>query len=162
MSKGIVGKFGEDGLPLAHYCSFDQIRLELKSKTKEDVLYELAELLAESPNIDSIECAYNAMLDREKLASTGMGLGVAIPHGRSPNCRGVSIAFGRSTRGIDFDALDGEPVHIFFAILVPSSALNLHLEILASLSIKLRDEESRRRIMEAKFPQEILDFLGGQ
>jgi len=162
LEEGIIGKLAANNLKLAQFCGFNQIELELKSKTKEGILKELSELLANSPNIDDVDSVYEALMEREHLASTGMGLGVAVPHGRSAKCKGLTIAFGRSLEGVDFDAVDGEPVYLFFAILVPITSIHLHLQILASLSLMLRDEENRRKLMEAEFPQQILDFLNGQ
>ena len=162
MDKGLVGKLAANNLKLAQFCGFDLIKLELESSTKAEVLRELSELLAKSPNVEDAESTYEALLEREDLASTGMGLGVAVPHGRSPKCTGLTIAFGRSEKGIEFGSFDGQPVHLFFAILVPITAIHLHLQILASLSLMLQDEENRQLLKEAEFPQEILNFLNGQ
>ena len=88
MEEGIIGKLAANNLKLAQFCGFNQIELELKSKTKEGILKELSELLANSPNIDDVDSVYEALMEREHLASTGMGLGVAVPHGRSAKCKG--------------------------------------------------------------------------
>ena len=162
MDKSIAGKLAARNLKLSQFCGFDLVKLELSAKSKDEVLRELAKLLSRSPNVEDAESAYEALVERESLASTGMGLGVAVPHGRSHKCKGLTIAFGRSSEGIDFDAFDGQPVHLFFAILVPITAIHLHLQILASLSCMLREEGARRRLMEAQFPQEILNFLDGE
>ena len=162
LDEGIIGKLAANNLKLAQFCGFNQITLDLKSGKKEEILRELSELLANSPNIDDVDSVYEALLEREHLASTGMGLGVAVPHGRSTKCKGLTIAFGRSDKGVKFGAYDGQPVHLFFAILVPATAIHLHLRILASLSLMLRDEKNRIKLMEAEFPQQILDFLNGQ
>jgi nitrogen PTS system EIIA component len=161
LDEELIGRLAAN-MKLAQFCGFDLIKLELNSKTKDDVIVELSEILAGSHNVLDVQSAYKALLDREKLASTGMGLGVAVPHGRTSDCKGVTIAFGRSKDGIDFAAFDGQPVYLFFAILVPITAIHLHLQILASLSIILRDPNNRKKLMEAQFPQEVLDFLNGQ
>ncbi|MCD6124388.1 PTS sugar transporter subunit IIA [bacterium] len=162
MNDELAARMAARHLKLSQFCGFDLINLDLKSEDKEGVLRELAALLARSPNIESEEDAYNALLEREKLASTGMGLGVAVPHGKSSKCKALTIAFGRSIKGVDFDALDGSPVHLFFAVLVPISSVHLHLQILASLSLLLRDEKNREKLMNAQFPQEVLDLLDGK
>jgi len=149
-------------LKLSQFSGFELIKLELEAETKEEVLKELAELLAQSPNVESAESAYEALAERESLTSTGMGLGVAVPHGRDPNCKGLIIAFGRSKKGVKFDAYDGQPVHLFFALLVPITSIHLHLQVLANLSILLRQPEYREKLMNAQFPQEILEFLDGE
>jgi len=161
-NKGIIGKMAAQHLKLSQFSGFDLIKLELESTKKNDVLREISELLAKSPNIDNPDSAYEALIERESLASTGMGLGVAVPHGRDPSCKGLTIAFARSTKGIKFDAFDGQPVHLVFAVLVPITAIHLHLQVLASLSILLQQPENRKRLMEAEFPQEILEFLDGE
>jgi len=161
-NKAIIGRMAAQSLRLSQFSGFDLIKLELESDTKEGVLREISELLAKSPNVDNPESAYEALMERESLASTGMGLGVAVPHGRAESCSGLTIAFARSKKGVDFDAFDGQPVHLFFAILVPITAIHLHLQVLASLSILLQQPENRKRLMEAEFPQEILEFLDGE
>jgi len=158
----LIGRLAAGYLKLSQFSGFDLIKLELESTTKDEVLHELAELLAKSPNVEDPESAYRALKEREDLASTGMGLGVAVPHGRDEKCKALTIAFGRSTKGIDFDAYDGQPVHLFFAVLVPVSSIHLHLQVLASLSLLLRQEEYREKLMKAQFPQEVLEILSGE
>ena len=148
-------------LKLSQFSGFDLINLNLKGNTKEEILNELAELLAKSPNVESPEAAYKALMERESLASTGMGLSVAVPHGRCSECKGLTIVFGRSKDGVDFTAFDGQPVYLFFTILVPITSVHLHLQVLASLSIMLRQPENRQRLLDAQFPQQILEFLDG-
>lgn len=156
------GALAAKSLNLSQFSGFDMIKMELKSTNKGGVLHEIAELLSKSPHVPSSELAYKALIEREHLVSTGMGFGVAMPHGRGPEFTGTAIAFARSTKGVDFDALDGEPVHLFFAVIVPVTAIQLHLQILASLTLMLQNEENRKRLLKAQFPQEILSFLDGE
>ena len=162
MDERLIGKLAANSLKLSQFSGFDLITLELRSDDKDKVLYELAELLSRSENISDQESAYHALIERENLASTGMGFGVAVPHGRCPDCTGLTIAFARSEKGINFSAFDGEPVYLFFAILVPITSIHLHLQVLASLSLMLQNPENRKRLMDVEFPQEVLDFLNGQ
>lgn len=162
MPDEVFGSLAAKNLKLSQFSGFDMVKMELESTKKDEVLREIAELLAKSPHVPSADIAYKALLEREHLVSTGMGFGVAMPHGRGPEFTGTAIAFARSTKGVDFDALDGEPVHLFFAVIVPVSAIQLHLQILASLTLMLQSEENRKRLLKAQFPQEILSFLDGE
>ncbi len=161
-NENIIGRMAAANLKLSQFSGFDLVDLDLKASNKEEVLRRFAELLVKSKHIDSLDAAYDALMERETLASTGMGLGVAVPHGRSTACRGLTIAFGKSEKGIEFDSFDGQPVKLFFAVLVPVTSIHLHLQVLASLSILLRQPENRKRLLDARFPQQVLDFLDGE
>jgi len=161
-NEGIIGRMSAQHLKLSQFSGFDLINLEIDASSKDEVLKKLSEIIIRSPNVKSPEHAYEALVERESLASTGMGLGVAVPHGRSKTCTGLTIAFARSTKGIDFDSFDGQPVHLFFVILVPITSVHLHLQVLASLSLMLRQPENREQLIKAEFPQEILEFLDGE
>ncbi len=146
-------------MKLSQFCGTDLIELELRSNKLEDVLQELADLLANSEKVDSAESVLVALKEREKLASTGIGFGVALPHARAKSVRGLTIAFGRSEKGIEFASIDRKPVHLFFAIVVPETAVNTHLTALGKLSYILKDKENRESLMNATFPQEVLDLM---
>ncbi len=146
-------------MDLSIFCGTNIIELDLKSTSQEEVLNELSELLANSDRIQDAEQVLKALKEREELASTGIGFGVALPHARSKGAKGMVIAFGRSEEGIDFRSLDKRPVYLFFAIVVPETAVNTHLTALAKLSLLLKDEENRQVLMDATFPQEVLDFM---
>ena len=88
------------------------------------------------------------ILEREKLGSTGIGEGVAIPHGKMKGIDHILCAFGRSKKGIDFDAVDGKPVHIFFLLLAPEDSAGLHIQMLSRISRILRDPSFRKQLTE--------------
>ncbi|HDR90898.1 MAG TPA: PTS sugar transporter subunit IIA [candidate division Zixibacteria bacterium] len=145
---------------LSIFCGTNLIELDLSSTNRDDVLEELVALLANSEKVsEDTENILKALKEREKLASTGIGFGVALPHARAKGVKGMVIAFGRSEEGIDFHSLDKKPVHLFFAIVVPDTAINTHLTALGKLSYLLKDEENRQLLMDATFPQEVLDFM---
>jgi PTS system nitrogen regulatory IIA component len=121
---------------------------DLKGGTKKDVLTELIATLKESGFIPSVGEAVNVVLERERLGSTGIGEGVAIPHGKMKGIDRVLCAFGRSKKGIDFDAVDEKPVHIFFLLLAPEDSAGLHIQMLSRISRILRDPSFRRRLIE--------------
>lgn len=110
----------------------------LKAGSKKQLLQELANLSAEQTNLDSRQI-FESLLQREKLGSTGLGRGIAIPHGKFPQLDKVYGFFGRLARPVDFDAVDGEPVDLVFLLLAPESAGADHLKALARISRLLRD-----------------------
>jgi len=127
----------------------DMIVPALRGRTKADVIAELASVVAEGhPEIERPRLV-QALEDREKLNSTALGEGVAIPHGKLPGLRGVIAAFGRSPVGIDFSSLDGKPTHLFFLLVAPEDCAGAHLKALARISRLLKDEAFRRRLMAA-------------
>jgi len=89
------------------------------------------------------------LLERERLGSTGIGDGIAIPHGKLRNLDQPLLAFGRSRRGVDFKALDGRPVKLFFLLIAPEEAIGLHLKMLARISRILKDPAVRTRLLDA-------------
>ncbi|HQO65059.1 MAG TPA: PTS sugar transporter subunit IIA, partial [Syntrophorhabdus sp.] len=90
----------------------------------------------------------NVIFEREKLGSTGIGDGVAIPHGKLKGIRRIICVFGRSLHGVDFDSIDQKPAHIFFLLLAPENSASLHLKMLSRISKLLRDPSFRKRLME--------------
>ena len=135
------------------------IQVELKSQTKKEVLKELVQVLSSAHSVKNSPDILEALLEREELGSTGIGQGIAIPHGKSDSVGGVVAALGISKRGIDFDSLDGEPVHTFFMLIAPSNSAGVHLKILAKISRLLKDKFFRQALREAKTPEEALKLI---
>jgi PTS system nitrogen regulatory IIA component len=132
---------------------------ELKAKSKRAVLVELSEIFTHYHSGIQGEAMVEVLLDREKLGSTGIGDGIAIPHGKLKGLDHLVIAFGRSREGIDFDAIDGKPVHIFFLLMAPESSTGQHLKALAKISRMLKDQEFRSSLMSAKNTEEIYQII---
>jgi nitrogen PTS system EIIA component len=128
---------------------------ELKAKSKRAVLGELSEIFTRYHSGIQNEAMVEVLLDREKLGSTGIGDGIAIPHGKLKGLDSLVIAFGRSREGIDFDSIDGKPVHIFFLLMAPESSTGQHLKALAKISRMLKDQEFRNSLMSAKSTEEL-------
>lgn len=122
----------------------------LASSNKRDVLGELIEVMIESGLKINSAKAIDVLLQREKLGSTGIGEGVAIPHGKVSDLQELVVAFGRSKKGIDFDAIDGKPVHLFFLLLAPESSTGQHLKALARISKMLKTPNFRKTLLEAE------------
>ena len=128
---------------------------ELKATSKRAVLAELSEILSRDQKGLAPGAMVEVLLEREKLGSTGIGDGIAIPHGKLKGLDRLMISFGRSRQGIDFDAIDGKPVHIFFLLMAPESSTGQHLKALAKISRMLKDPEFRSGLLEAKSAEEI-------
>ena len=135
------------------------IILSLKEKSKNKVIAELVELISQSGKLKDKKNFYNAILKREKLGSTGVGNGLAIPHAKSAKINGFLIAFARHSEGIDFGALDGEKTHLFFILASPESDVGGHLKILADISRLVKDKFIVERLKIARDKKEILKII---
>ncbi len=125
---------------LIDFLPADAIQVDLKGQTKKEALKELVQILTSAHGIKNSAGIYDALMEREDLGSTGIGQGIAIPHGKSDSVNKVIAALGVSKRGIDFDALDGESVYIFFMRVAPPNSAGIHLKILAKISRLLKDK----------------------
>ncbi|MCD6097661.1 PTS sugar transporter subunit IIA [bacterium] len=146
-------------MKLSQFCRSELIKFDLESTTKEGAIRELVELAAQSELVLDKEKLFRDVMEREKLLSTGIGFGTAYPHARTEAVKGLVIAFGRSEAGIDFDALDGAPVHLIFLVAVPKHEQSTHLTVIAQLSLILKEPVKREKLMSAAFPQEVIDLL---
>ncbi|GCD12973.1 PTS sugar transporter subunit IIA [Clostridium tagluense] len=135
------------------------IKLELKSKTKEDVIKEMVTILDRDGKLLDVDKYLQAVLDRETEFSTGIGMGIAIPHGKSSGVKEPALVFGRSVDGIDYQSMDDELAHIFFLIAVPEESSDEHLKILGQISRKLMHSELRDSLMKASSAEEIITLL---
>ena len=145
---------------ITDYMSEDLISLKLKSKNKDDVLMELADLIAISPEVNNEEnVIYKALIEREKLGSTGIGKGVAIPHAKTDAADRLTIAFGISKEKIDFKSLDNENVNIFFVFASPMKDSQVYLKVLARISRLIREEEFRNELLACKTPAEVIECI---
>jgi PTS system nitrogen regulatory IIA component len=121
---------------------------EIKGTTKEEILAELAGQLKAAGLVKDVDSIVKVIMEREALGSTGIGDGVAIPHGKMKGPGGVLVVFGRSRQGVDFDAVDGQPVHMFFLVLAPEDSASLHLKVLSRISKILRDPSFRKKLLK--------------
>lgn len=136
-------------MKLAEYLDRDLIISDLSARTKKEVLAELVSPLSvKFPGID-LKKVVQVLLDREMLGTTGIGDGIAIPHGKLENIDQVMVIVGRSREGVDFASLDHKPASIFFTVLAPSSVVGLHLKILATISRLLKDNAFRQAFAES-------------
>jgi PTS system nitrogen regulatory IIA component len=132
---------------------------ELKGTGKKEVLAELTEALITShPSLNRDE-VIRVLLERERLGSTGIGDGVAIPHGKLRHLDQQLIAFGLSRKGVEFDAMDGKPAHLFFLLIAPEDSVGIHLKTLARISKLLKAPMVRDRLQSAKDRQQIHSII---
>ena len=122
---------------------------DLAAETKEQVLLELSARVEERhPPMGRSEI-FQVLLERERLGSTGVGDGIAIPHGKLKGAAGIILAFARSARGVDFTSLDGKKSHLFFLLIAPEDAFGIHLKMLGRISRILKDPAVRKDLLEA-------------
>jgi len=146
------------------FCDFlvrEAILGDIVSSTKNEAIAEMTDALIKARVIsqDLRQGVLTALLDREKLGSTGIGQGIAIPHAKHPGIKKLVGLFARSREGVRFDALDGEPVHLFFLLLSNQECAAQHLEALAYVSKNLRQDIFRRFLLTARDEKEILELL---
>jgi PTS system nitrogen regulatory IIA component len=128
---------------------------DLKGRTKRQVLEELIDaLLLEKPELDS-ERLMAVLLERERLGSTGIGDGIAIPHGKLRELDQLVLSFGKSALGVDFESMDGKPVHFFFLLVVPENCIGIHLRALARIARLLKNAPVRRRLGSVSTQDEV-------
>jgi nitrogen PTS system EIIA component len=128
---------------------------QLTSKGKEGALRELVRAIAQVEKQVDEERMVEILFERESLGSTGIGEGVAIPHGKSKDVKKLLASFGRSLPGVDFQSMDGKPAHLFFLLVAPEDSAGIHLKALARISRLMKDPRFRKRVMEAKTGDEI-------
>jgi nitrogen PTS system EIIA component len=149
----------DEKLKILDFLSPNAVVADLAATTKRDVLEELVTLLSKEGKLKDAKTVVDVLIEREKLGSTGIGQGIAIPHAKTDQAQQVVAAFGLSRRGVQFDALDGEPVHIFFLLVAPPDAASLHLKALARISRLLKDKFFRQSLRETKTSAEILKLI---
>ena len=146
-------------MELREFFDRDAINLDLSADTKDDVLRELTGLLGLDEKSEGI--LFKMLKRRENLGSTGIGRGIAIPHCRSLVVNRLRVAFGRKADGIEYNAIDHQPVHYFFLIVAPPMDVR-YLSLLGKLAQFARDPETTRRLAEVRTPDEFLALLEAQ
>lgn len=149
-------------MKITDFLSLQTVIPTLVQREKNAVLEELASgLVANHANLDAAK-VLSVLMEREKISTTAIGEGVAIPHGKLPNLERIYGVFARSTAGVDFSSLDGGPTHLFFVLIAPEGAAADHLKALARISRLLKDEPFRRRLLAAKSSQELFDLIAAE
>ncbi len=148
-----------NNMKLSEVIEIDNIIPELKAKDKKGVLGELAEAIAiRHPNIDKAMLV-RVLVEREHLGSTGIGDGVAIPHGKLSTVRRPIVSFGRSKKGLDFDSMDGQPAYLFFLLLAPENSSGIHLQVLTRIAKMLKNSAFRKELMRAETREDLYQTI---
>ncbi len=135
------------------------ILTDFKSDDKEYIINELIDLYKENDKVNDIEKVRTAILDREKIMSTGVGNGFAIPHGKTNAVTDVIAAFGKSKNDIDYDALDGNPVHLVFLLVGRDDMVSKHIKLLSRISRLMNKDEFRERLVNSNSKEEIINIF---
>lgn len=138
----------------------DRIELHLKSDTKEDALRELTELLYKSGALTDKDAFLNDVLARESISTTGIGNGIAIPHGKSENVLETTVAIGRCENPVEWASLDEKPVNFIVLLAVnENDRTGVHVKLLSQMARKLASEETCKRLVDAKTTEEIASIF---
>ena len=146
-------------MKIVEFLNEKAVSANLKATTKEATIRELVDILAKAEGIKNREELVKVLLNREVLGSTGIGQGVGIPHGKTDTVKKLVAAFGICHHGVDFDALDGEPVYIFFLLVAPKETAGPHLKALAQISRLLRDSYFCELIKRCQSPDELYELI---
>lgn len=146
-------------MKLSEIITIDKIIPDLKAKDKKGVLSELAEVITrQHPYIDK-GMLVKVLIEREHLGSTGIGEGVAIPHGKLSSVKQPIVSFGRSKKGLDFDSMDGQPAYLFFLLLAPENSSGVHLQVLTRIAKMLKKSSFRKELMQAETQEDLYQTI---
>lgn len=149
-------------MQIQELISPDRVEFSMPATSKKRLLERLGELMqVDAPDLDE-HAAFQSLLDRERLGSTGIGHGVALPHGRLKGLNKAIGVFATLEKEIDYDAIDHEPINMVFALLVPEQATDAHLQILARIANVLNNDKTRAQILGAKNKDEVYRYLTEQ
>ncbi len=146
-------------MKILDYLKEDQVKADLQGRDKLAVLRELSRMAAESCRGVSEDEIMRVLLDREKLESTGIGEGIAIPHGRLKQLKNFVLSFGRSVPGVEFDSIDHKPSHLFFLVMAPENSAVNNLKLLSRIVTLLKDASFKRQLMEARSQKELFQII---
>jgi fructose-specific phosphotransferase system IIA component len=128
---------------------------DLKSTEKNDVINELIDLFRNDARVNDIEKVRQKVLEREKIMSTGVGKNFAVPHGKTDAVNDIICAFGKSTRPIEYQSLDQQPVHLIFLLVGQDNSVSLHIKLLSRISRMMTKDDFRDKLLKAKTTEEI-------
>ena len=130
-----------------------------KGETKEEIIMELVDLFKDDQRTSNLDDVKFCVLEREKIMSTGVGKGFAIPHGKTNSITDILAAFGKSEKAIDYNALDGEPVYLVFLLVGKDAFVGKHIKLLSRISRLMNSDEFRKKLMNAKEKNEIVKIF---
>lgn len=146
-------------MQLSEIINVNRIRNDIDVKSKKRALEELSNLIVQDQNQLDASDIFDSLISRERLGATGVGYGIAIPHGRIKNCQKITGAFIQLNNGVDFNTIDNQPVDILFALIVPEESTDEHLQVLALLASMFNDENFRQKLHQSKSNEETYQLL---
>jgi len=146
-------------MKILDYVREEWILADLQGTDKQSILKELSGVLVKPCQASSVEELIQVLLEREKLESTGIGEGIAIPHGRFKKLKNFFISFGRSVKGVDFDSIDRKPSHLFFLVMAPLNSAVNNLKLLGRIVTLLKTASFKKRLMEASTGKELFEII---
>jgi len=146
-------------MKISDYLNEEWVLSDMKGTDKPSVLRELSNVLVKPCQVTSVEELLQVLLDREKLGSTGIGEGIAIPHGRLKKLKKFFVSFGRSVKGVDFDSIDQKPSHLFFLVIAPENSAVDNLKLLGRIVTLLKEPSFKKRLIEAPSQRELFQVI---
>jgi PTS system nitrogen regulatory IIA component len=146
-------------MKIMDYLEEEWVISDLKGTDKPSILRELSSVLVKPCEVASVEELLQVLLEREKLGSTGIGEGIAIPHGRLKKLKRFFISFGRSMKGVDFDSIDRNPSRLFFLVMAPENSAVDNLKLLSRIVTLLKDASFKKRLMEVSSRMELFQII---
>ena len=149
-------------MKIMDYLKEEWVIPDLQGTDKRSILKELSSVLVKPCQVASAEELFQVLLEREKLGSTGIGEGVAIPHGRLKKLKSFFICFGRSLKGVDFDSIDGKRSQLFFLVMAPENSAVENLKLLSRIVTLLKESSFKKRLLEAPTQQELFQAVSAE
>jgi PTS system nitrogen regulatory IIA component len=156
---GSRGAPWEESVKILDYLKEEWVIPELQGTDKPSILKELSSVLVRPCQVASVDELLRILLEREKLGSTGIGEGIAVPHGRLKKLSSFFISFGRSFKGVDFDSIDQHPSQLFFLVMAPENSAVDNLKLLGRIVTLLKDTSFKKRLLEAKTQRELFQII---
>ncbi|HOJ18679.1 MAG: PTS sugar transporter subunit IIA [Ignavibacteriales bacterium] len=146
-------------MKLSELLSEEVIIPDLSGNTKEEVINQLIDLFKNDSRVNDIEKVRIAVMDREKVMSTGVGKGFAIPHGKTDAVKDILCAFGKSKLPIDYQSLDSQPVHLVFLLIGKDNLVSMHIKLLSRISRMMTKDSFRDKLLLAESKDDILEIF---
>jgi mannitol/fructose-specific phosphotransferase system IIA component (Ntr-type) len=148
-------------MKITKYLPLSQISADLEAKDKKAAIEFLLKMMTDRGMVQAEKApeVYQALLEREALTSTGLGYGLALPHVRTEVVPKIELVFARSRKGVDFEALDGNPVYFLFLVLAPARCVDEYLKVISLISSLMKNESVRQRLLSAKNAEEIFGVI---
>jgi PTS system nitrogen regulatory IIA component len=147
-------------MALLDLISREVVKVPLQGSSKPDVIRELVEVLRDAGRIAEVQPAYDAVMARESMGSTGLENGIAVPHAKTRAVRKLTMAIGVAPRGVEFQSIDGRPARLFFLLLAPPDQSGPHIQALAEIARVTRSQGFCDALIGASSPQEVVELFG--